>query len=307
VTIILAGNVFTAGVPPIFLCLLHGSAVLVKASSDEDLFARLLLDTLRSTEPRLAEIFEVVSVAGTDDRLDEALRSSDRVIAYGSDVTISALRSRVPLHSELIGHGHGIGLGYVARTELTDRARAQGAARQLALDVGAYDQRGCLSPQTVFVESGGTVDPRAFTGLLHRALGQFERRMPRGGLPEAAAAFQMQWRGVAAATSELHDGGRFSTVFRSDGSSLGSCGWRNIEVVECEGAESFLERVTPFGIHLKAIGVGGDAVRKSLVGQLPPPLCPRVTRLGRMQQPDPLGLADGVPSDSGILRWVDSR
>jgi hypothetical protein len=69
------------------------------------------------------------------------------VLAYGSDRTLTALRAVCPPETVLLGYGHRVSFGLVLNGADWDMA-----ARGLATDVLLYDQGGCLSPQTVFVE-----------------------------------------------------------------------------------------------------------------------------------------------------------
>jgi hypothetical protein len=304
VTLVLAGNVFTAGLPPILLALLHGSALVIKASQQERGFPRRFLAALRTADPRLARSVRLLTVPGEDASLDIAFRESDLVVGFGSDSTMAALRHRVPPPTSLREHGHGIGVGYVSRALLRDTRTAKRAATALALDVAAYDQRGCLSPQTVWVENGGPIEIRGFAALLAGALGECERKLPRGQLPPRAAAEQVQWRGVAAATGEIWDGGRFAVAYRGRRELSPTPGWRNIELCDCHGPAEMISEVLPLGRHLKAIGVGGDQeLFQEVAKLLPASLCPRLSRLGAMQRVPLFDVADGTAADDGFLRW----
>ena len=47
-----------------------------------------------------------------------------------------------------------------------DEERASQIAELVSLDVTAWDQQGCFSPQEIFVELGGEIDPLKFAELL---------------------------------------------------------------------------------------------------------------------------------------------
>jgi hypothetical protein len=306
-TVVLAGNVFTAGLGPIALALLHGSPVAIKASSREETFPSLLAEALGATDPLLGDAVAVIRLPRDAPSLEQLLWSaSDVVVAYGRDETMHALRQRVPEGVRLVEHGHGLGVAYVGGAALRSEATAARAATALALDVAAYDQRGCLSPQCVWVETRGAVDGRQFARLLDTALGRLEHRLPRGPLPPLIAAEQMQWRAVGAATGEIAEGSRHAVAYRGRERWRTSPGWRNLDVLECDGPEQMIAAVTPLATQLKAIGLAGAREeRRSLAAHLPPPLCPRLSPLGSMQRPDVFGWSDGVPADAGLLRWME--
>lgn len=308
VTVILAGNVFTACLRPVIFALALGARVVAKASSREDRFPRLLAAALAETDPGWTERFEVVTFPGGTAELEAPLfAASDTVVAYGSDETIQDLRSRVPATVRLLEHGHGVGTAFVAAEMLASEEAAAEAARGLALDVAAYDQRGCLSPVAVWVEQGGAVDAQAFAERLGGALDDIERRLPRGPLPSSVAAAQMQWRGVAAARGWLREGSGNAVSVLEDGGTPPppSPGYRNVTVLPCPDLETFAATVGRLGVHLKAVGMaGGDDLPKRLAPLLPPPACPRISPVGTMQTPPLDAAADGMLPGVDLLRWM---
>jgi hypothetical protein len=309
VTAVLAGNVFTAALRPIVLCVVAGAPLVCKASSRDDGFPRLFARALTAADPEVGAAVAVATFPGAaEDLADELFRASDAVIAYGGDATVEALRRRLPATVRLVEHGHGLGVAWIPAAVLADPGQAAAAAERLALDIAAYDQRGCLSPQAVWVE-GGADDGRGFARLLGTALERQALRLPRGPLPAAVAAAQMQWRGVMAATGEITAGDWGAVAFQAeagDGPVHVGPGWRNVPVQGCPGAPELVRRLAPWGVHLKAVGVGGGpADLHTLAELLPAPLCPRICPLGRMQLPPLAGLADGAPLFEGLLRWQE--
>jgi hypothetical protein len=298
ITVILAGNVFTACLRPISFALALGAHVVAKASSREDRFPRLLAAALSEVDSGLAEHLEVVTFPGGTVELEAPLfAASDTVVAYGGDETIEALRSRVPATVRLVEHGHGVGAAFVGADADDD------AAEKLALDIAAYDQRGCLSPVAVWMEG----DAQGFADRLGGALDDLERRLPRGPVPPSVAAAQMQWRGVAATRGWLREG-TGNAVFLPDDRDTPpppSPGWRNVTVLPCPDLETFAARVGRLGVHLKAVGVAGGAdLPDRLAPLLPPPTCPRISPVGTMQTP-PLDMpADGMLPGVDLLRWT---
>src|SRR6185437_3432359 len=88
----------------------------------------------------------------------------DLVMAHGSDATIQDLRALCPPHVGFVGYGHRVSFGLTLAGATTDEA-----ARGFARDVLLYDQGGCLSPHTVFVE-GAWEEAVAFGARLASAL-----------------------------------------------------------------------------------------------------------------------------------------
>jgi hypothetical protein len=164
--LVLAGNTPLLAWPALWAALLAGSAVFVKQSSrSETLWPRLFVAALaEAADPDLATLVHRDGWPGEDARTAELVRAADAVIAYGSDASVAALRALTPPGTPFFGFGHALSVGLVLA-----RADADDAAAGFARDVLLYDQGGCLSPQTVFVE-GGAAQASAFGYALARAL-----------------------------------------------------------------------------------------------------------------------------------------
>ncbi len=307
--LILAGNVFTACVAPWSFALLARSPLLVKASSRDDVLPRLFHVALAETDPVLADACAVFSFPSGSPPLEATLLSrADVVSAYGSDATLSAIRSRLSANTIFVPHGNGLGVGYVTRAMLDDDESARAAADAFALDVAAYDQRGCLSPHAIWVEQGGRLDARQWAGLLSNALAHQNEQLPRGVLPMAAGAAQIQWRGVALARGVLFEGDGWAVSYEGPAALRISPGWRNVMVLDSAGIDSFSRGLAPLGVHLKCVGVAGDEdARLAVAGALVPPLAARVSEAGQLQRPSLLALADGRLPWEGLVRYTEVR
>jgi len=124
------------------------------------------------------------------------IEEAGALIVYGSDATIHHFRDLTPLEIPFIGHGHRIGIALIE--EATPEA-AELAAR----DICEFDQNGCLSLQTLYLE-----DPRAFAPLLAEALTAYQERVPRAPLTPsehgALSNFRHEARYLQAQEPERH-------------------------------------------------------------------------------------------------------
>jgi hypothetical protein len=295
-TVVLAGNVFSAAARPLLLPLLCGCPVLLKAASADDVFPRALQRALADIDERLGAACAVATFARDDDASRATLLEGTELLsAYGDDDTIAALRALVPAGTQVLAHGHGLGLAFVAASELASDQRARMAADALARDVAAYDQRGCLSPHAVLAQRGGACEPRQFAGLLADALAALATSWPRGSLPADAAAAQLQWRGVAAATGELHVRDSCAVSYARDLPLRTSPGYRNVSVYDVADLAELRARLAPLSIQLKAIGIAGDAELAALRNA-----APYVCALGAMQEPPLDAKLDGLHPLAGF-------
>lgn len=106
------------------------------------------------------------------------LREAKAVVVFGSDETISHFRKLVPGDAVFEPHGHRISLGMVF-----DDPRGE-SAPLAARDVSLFNQKGCLSPQDIYVAG----DARGYAMHLAREMEQFHRKDPRGPVTPYEAA-----------------------------------------------------------------------------------------------------------------------
>ncbi len=301
--VVLAGNVFTAALRAVVVPLALRVPVVCKASTKDDVLPRVLKAALEREAPAIAAAFDVVTFPGGDEALETVLFAEcDVVSAHGSDATISAIRERIPKHARLLAHGHGLGAVLVTGAAISDAEERARVAHEIATDVGAYDQRGCLSPHFVLV-AGEPEQARELAIAIEHALGDLARSLPRGALAVADSTAQLQWRGVALARGELFEGDGHAVSFEGPTPRL-SPGFRNVAVVPCRDVDEAIARLAPMGVHLKSLGVAGVDLR-SLAARLPAPLAPRVCDIGQMQLPPLDALTDGELPWSGFARYIE--
>jgi hypothetical protein len=301
--VVLAGNVFTASVRGIVVPLLFGVPVLVKASSKETVFPEMLRDALRSTDSRLGAAMDLVVFPGGDLERDAALvESAEAVSMYGSDETIAALTSRFG-DRPVIAHGHGVSVAYCG-ADACDDAHLANTIEKLSLDICAYDQRGCLSPQLVYVEEASGRSAAAFAQrLIDEGLNLMGRALPRGPLPDAVGAAQAQWRGMAEVEGSLVVGDNCAVSIREPRPIRWSPAYRNVTVAPVRGVDDALQSMRSIGPHLKC--VGADAGSLPEVGARlaeSPTLGAYACTLGEMQTPPLDAPADGLPIWHGLFR-----
>lgn len=304
---ILAGNVFTAALRAVAVPLLCGAPVVVKASSRDDVFPRLLKRALAAADAEVAPALEVLTFPGGPGPLEDALLAeADVVSVYGADATVRSIRARASPTTRVVGHGHGLGVVYVEAAALPSIDHAHQVAEEIALDVAAFDQRGCLSPHAVWVQRGGAVDGLGLAHLLaDHGLARLADTLPRGALPTDAASAQLQWRGVAAARGTLLERDGYAVSHEGDAALRVSPGWRNVAVHDAEHVDDFAARVQPLGAHLKAVGVAGSVdARRQVARTLRPTLAPRISPVGRMQTPGLGSLADGALPWADVARFI---
>ncbi|MCA9576672.1 MAG: hypothetical protein KC668_14610 [Myxococcales bacterium] len=312
--VVLSGNVLTSPARTLLLPLLMGVPVLARVSSREQLFASLLERTLLDGCPAMRSLARGIGLVSFDydgpagaETLRAFLGAVDTVSVYGGDETCGAVARLAPLGVPVLQHGHGLGVGVLPSSANAGREAVAEAAAAYALDVAAYDQRGCLSPQAIYVEDNGWVSPEGFAEELLEALDVLERTLPRGPLPTSIAAEQAQFRGVASVVGRALEGNASCVTYEADRPPRSSPGYRNIAVHRYADEPALLRNLGVLGPRLKVIGLAGTAsTRSRLMGVLPAGLTPRVCAPGEMQTPPFTCVWDGLPAWHGLVRYVAS-
>lgn len=193
--VIASGNIPSAALPSVVQALLLRSPCLVKSASAEPVLLALYARTLAEHAPELAAALVVTGWEGGREELEAPLfERVEALAAYGSDATLAALRSRLPLHTRFLPYGHRVSFAAICRESLSSE-NLERTARRAALDIAPFDQQGCLSPQAIYVERGGDTSPEQFGDALAEALQRVEATLPRRPLCPAENAAIHQFRG----------------------------------------------------------------------------------------------------------------
>ncbi len=274
--VVLSANVFTAALRAIALAAAAAPRVVVCPSRREPLFAALLVRALGEA----GAPFEV-SIGGAGQA-----QPGDQVHAYGRDETMAALRRSLAPGVLFWPHGSGVGVA-----ALGEGAGAASAAR-LALDVAAFDQRGCLSPRVVFFE-GGEAQGARFAAALAGALGGLGARVPPGEVRNDERAARRAYVDAMQLAGEAFEGPGHAVGFDPAPRALAwPAGPRVVHVARVSDAHEAWGLLGPFAGAVVALG-GRGRLAAALGARLP---WARRSALGRMQRP-PL---DG-PVDRRVL------
>ncbi|TAN29968.1 MAG: acyl-CoA reductase [Castellaniella sp.] len=189
-----AGNVPALSLWSLVCSLLVKAPSVGKLASAEPLFSGWFARLLAEVHPPLADCLAIVwwSGAGGEDA-DALYTEADTVLAYGNNQTLDILRQRLPVTTRFLPHGHRLGFGMVGAAAL-DTLKAPAVARLAAWDVMRYDQQGCYSPHTFYVERGAPVPPRAFADYLSAELANLQRRFARRSLVLEERAAIAKWQ-----------------------------------------------------------------------------------------------------------------
>lgn len=311
VTQILAGNLPGAGLDSIIFTLLVKSATLVKTASSSAALPQLFARTLARVDRELAECLAVVTWSGGSTALEEVVFShADLVIASGADESLASIRQRV--HGRFIGYGHKVSFSVIGKEAL---AQSQQLAHAAAYDVALFDQQGCLSPQLIYVEEGGAINPKEFAALLAQGLAYWQQELPRGTIPQNASAAirrvrdEAEWQALAGKDVALFassHGTEWTVIYEADPTFRPSPLYRTIRVKPFTSLPQLSALLTPWHPHLEAAGVAMSREHLLATAEvLGRAGVSRICPLGQLQTPPLSWRHGGRPRIADLVRWVE--
>jgi hypothetical protein len=273
VHVLLSANVFTAALRAVALGLSCGDAVCVRASRREPHFLELLQAATRDGADELFEIVEQLEPA-----------AGEPLFAYGRDETLQSLsRSGI----DVFGFGFGFGIAVVEGEAVVEgKAVADGAAdsgdsleenlEKLALDVAAFDQRGCMSPRLLVVV-GSDANFERVCSKMTAALEAVAHRLPLGHVDEAEQDALAWYRTSLCGPYEIvpvHAAGRSQgglAIQRAPGEipSFVSPGGRWLSVHRVLDETHLSEALRPLEPFITSFGSSSERCRSVLRRQFP--------------------------------------
>ncbi len=293
VLVILPGNVIGPTIVSAYCAALAGARVILKSPGVERSLAPILAEQFERLGDPLDQLIEArYWLSAERSAFAQTLEGVRRIVAFGSDETVAALRAEagaIPVR----GYGTSYSLGYVA-----PGADAALAAAGAARDICMFDQRGCMSPQTIYVE-GDEAHAIAFAHALAAALRTAGTAFPRATFEpgEAAAVMERVRRfsmtALAPATHALEtlilgppaDGAPdFVVVAQPFGPPARECFGRIVAVKPCSSIAQFVATVREeASLQYDTVGVAGslDMAQEASLHRI----ALRVCSLGQMQRP----------------------
>ncbi len=327
-----SGNIPVPTLHSIVLGMVLRSAQFIKCPSRQSLLPRLFAHSLAAAEPKLGACIELASWPGGTADLESALfHEADCVTATGSDEMLRDIRSRLPIATRFVGYGHRVSLAFVSNDVLSTYSLRR-VVRDLATDVVAWNQHGCLSPHAVYVQDDGAASPEALAAALAEELARREQAEPRGSLPPEDAAAIVARRDIyrlrSALSGESTDRLRFESAFRdipggvclweSEGGTQWtvildrdprfehSCLNRFLYVKPVRHVSEMLRVLEPSRSHVSTVGVAAvDHRAAEIARELASWGVPRICPVGKMQEPPLAWRHDGRPALADLVEWTD--
>jgi len=285
VGLIMPGNIPGAGIHEIAIGLIAGCALMVKTATAEPIFFQRFAQTLRESDAEVGARIAVINFGRERGGLTAALRAScDWIAAFGDDETIAQLASIAPLASSssrvtskelgtgrvAVGFGSRVS-GALVAAEMSTGAHGDAVADAIARDVSLFEQRGCLSPCHVFVESAAGGAAHGFMLELAAALERCAKRMPpprHYELEEAAAVRRVResarWRAIGGDAVLLREGAGigWTVIWDERAVFTPSPGYRTVTVSPIHDLEDLRQRLQPVTGRIEAFAIAAPTARR---------------------------------------------
>ena len=263
VHVVLSANVFVAPLRALALARAAAVRVTVRPSPGDPVMAREIVE--RAADGSISII----------DERDVAAVAADHVHVYGSDETVAAVKRHVRASCVVRAYGAGLGVAFIARG-----GDAAAAAKALAADIVAFDQRGCLSPRLVLVEGSG-VEGKTMAGALFDELSTLGNQVPRGNLFAGERAAARRWIDTLSFAGHVWSGAHQVVALAPRGAPLMvPPPGRHVHVAAFESLREAAEWLAPVARFVVAVGAD-DPARVAWFA----PSHARLSLLGHMQKP----------------------
>ena len=296
-----ASTLPTSGWVPLVATLATGSTSIIKAPDTVRTAAEKLVQGLSAAAPQFVDSLHVFSWQGGDTEDELLARHVDGlVVSGGTDAIVRYGELTAHRSIPMVPFGPGCSVAVVPVGADLD-STAQG----LALDIAAYDQLGCLSPQSVWVE--GEVGEDLCTRLA-AALDTLASELPRGPITDDVATTIMQRTSSTQFRGKVFPAADAVVLWEPKPYRLDTPLHRTILVHAYEGGTEGLLKALPMGLRLHGAAVAGEcATRESYASALADLVVSRVTPPGRLQMPPATWHHDGMLWLGRLVRFVDAE
>ena len=313
---VVAGSVPGVGVSALLRSLVLKAPTLLKPGWGDLVLPALFAEALQEEDAELGAALAVAYWPGGSTELERAaLGAADLVVAYGSDEAVVALRAATPVTTRFVAYHHRVSVAAIGAEALRSDS-ASGTAAELARAVALFDQRGCVSPQMVWVEEGAETDPVTFATELANALSDLELTLPSVAPDHPEAAALQQARGTAellaaSGPTWIRHGGvdaPWTVVLASEDGLAMPATSRVVRVRPLAGPEELARELRPWAPHLQTLGVAGFGERLDELARA----CgrvgvSRVVPLAAVAFPPAWWRHDGRGPLTELLRWVETQ
>ncbi len=311
---IFASNAPQPAILSFVLGMLLKSRNLGKVSSRDGGFLDIYLQSLKTVDHSLWLMNQLID-SNNKNAVAFFAKKVDLLVAYGIDESLEQIRKIIPATTPFFAYGHRISVAIFLKESLKKK-NVQALARSVGKDIWMVDQRGCLSPGTIYAEKGGEVSPAEFAAHLAlelEKLVQREKFLPRRDISANLAAYnlwnQFAIKKIKAERSlfwESSPRGLWAVAYEDDLKPYLASSSQIIVVKGYRKINEVFTALKPIQKYLQCAALECEAKdRKKIAQKLSEMNVNRICRAGKMQTPPITWHHDGKPNLASWIRWTD--
>lgn len=305
---VVSENVFFGPAQSLLAGFLTKNINIVKRTSRGGDFITLFVDSFKEIAPKEAASIALMDWQSGNTEIEELLcHEVDGVLVAAGTDTIATYRQKAPATTELIELGPRVSIAVIS-AEGMHRLDHPG----LALDVALWDQMACTNAQCVYVE--GWESARMVARRLASDFERLEIEIPEGEptLDERIEVARLReiarFREINGETWVLTSqrGGTWTIVCEKNPVFQFSPLRRCVHIKPYVNFDDLREVFRPIRDLLQTAGLAvGESERGAYEECLASCGIRRISNIGRMNEPSPVGLHDGIMELQRLVRWVE--
>lgn len=305
---IVSENVFFGPAQSILAGLLCKNINIVKRPSSSGGFLSFFMRSLQEVAPKEAASVALLGWQSGSQEIEEILsKEADGILVAAGPETISSYRQKASPVTQLIEFGPRVSIAVISAKGMESLD-----FHDLAFDIALWDQLACTAAQCIYVE--GWKNVQVVTERLASTLEMLEFELPEGeaALDERIEVARLreiarfgQAHGKTSVFSSRH-GGTWTVVCEIDPAFMFSPLRRCVRIKPYASFDELMEALRPVRglVQTAGLATGGPeqlAYEECLM------VCGirRICNIGRMNEPSPAGLHDGMMELQRLVRWVE--
>lgn len=312
---ITAGNVPTVAAVSLLRNCVTRSDMIIKTPSNDPLTAVAIARTMIDMAPDhpITRHLSVAYWKGGDAEIEDALyqpRNIEKIIAWGGLASITHIAKYIQPGIDLITLDPKLSSTIIGSDAFEDEATMADVAERLALDVGVYNQEGCLNARVVYAQTGTDKDGIARANKFGEMVFDAIQRLP---LRLSNAATRVN-AGLAEEIEGLRYAGNLYRTFGGDrrGGVIVSqtddpvefsrlLANRVANIVPIDDLETPIRAVTAY---TQTIGIYPDSLVPTIRDRLAFHGAQRLTSLGYATRRVVAGPSDGIEPMRRSVKWI---
>ncbi len=260
------GNVFLGAADSLIRGLITKNANILKVSSDDPIFPILFAESLAELDDKgiISSSFAIVTFKGGDKELEDAFKKGcDGVVVWGSGKALSAWQKDTPATLKIIPYGPRMSFALITSDCLRETDMRK-AAFNMALDTCMWEQRGCGSPQFLFLEETDMATTEQFINCLIASFQDLSGHIPPAELSidekiEITRERELALFGEITGKSQAYyskGNTNWTILIRHEMTRLGSPLNRTLVIYPYRDFEDVLTAIAPLRHMLQSVGLG---------------------------------------------------